>query len=146
MPPAKPGSAVNSLLLRAGRAGVLLVNCLIASTAGPDPQATTSSVQPLLEQYSAICTSASHPGSGASDEVLYGRAGTLLGALLLRQRLGAQAVPDTAVTALARAILTSGGWGAAPDNHRAASCWSCSCRPRESCSLSSLQEHTMRTY
>lgn len=99
--------------LRAGRAGVLLINCLVGATAagqGTQQQANThhSSLQPLLDQYSAICASASHPGSGACDEVLYGRAGTLLGALLLRQKLGAHAVPDAAVTALARAMLTSG--------------------------------------
>jgi hypothetical protein len=68
-----------------------------------------SSVQPLLDQYSAICASASQPG--ASDEVLYGRAGTLLGALLLRQHLGPQALPDTALTQLAQAMLSSGALG-----------------------------------
>lgn len=88
---------------------MLLINCLIAAAAAPDQQASSSSsLQPMLQQYSSICSSAAHPGSGASDEVLYGRAGTLLGALLLRQKLGAHAVPDAAVAALAQAILTSG--------------------------------------
>lgn len=72
------------------------------------PAAHSSSVAPLLSQYAAICTSASHPGSGASDEVLYGRAGTLLGGLLLRQHLGPGAVPDAALTQLAQAMLMSG--------------------------------------
>lgn len=89
-----------------GRAGVLLVNCLMS--AEPSDPPAPSSITPLLSQYAAICTSASHPGSGASDEVLYGRAGTLLGGLLLRQHLGAGAVPDAALTQLAGAMLTSG--------------------------------------
>lgn len=68
----------------------------------------SNALQPLLSQYCNICSSASHTNSGASDEVLYGRAGTLLGALLLRQQLGPQAVPEGAVRALAQAMLQSG--------------------------------------
>lgn len=84
----------------------ILIQPLLAPP-GSDP--ANSSVAPLLSQYAAICASASHPGPGASDEVLYGRAGTLLGGLLLRQRLGPGAVPDAALTQLAQAMLTSGG-------------------------------------
>jgi len=70
--------------------------------------APADQLQPLLPQYTAICSSAAAPASGDSDEFLYGRAGTLFGALLLRQQVGATAVPDAALTALAQQILSSG--------------------------------------
>lgn len=74
----------------------------------PLPCSTPDQLQPLLSQYTAICSSAAGPASGDSDEFLYGRAGTLFGALLLRQQLGATAVPDAALMALAQQILASG--------------------------------------
>jgi len=70
--------------------------------------APADQLQPLLSQYTAICSSAAAPASGDSDEFLYGRAGTLFSALLLRQQVGATAVPDAALTALAQQILSSG--------------------------------------
>jgi hypothetical protein len=61
-------------------------------------------------QYTQLCSTAaaaSH-GSDTSDEFLYGRAGTLFGALLLNQQLGQRGVPAGMVQQLVEAILTSG--------------------------------------
>jgi hypothetical protein len=66
-------------------------------------------VQQLLSSYTDICNAAATGAADTSDEFLYGRAGTLFGALLLRQQLGAAAVPDAAVGALVASILASGG-------------------------------------
>jgi len=62
----------------------------------------------LLSRYASICQAAASPSSGASDEFLYGRAGTLFGALLLQEQLGQQAALADAVQALVKAILQSG--------------------------------------
>lgn len=58
--------------LCAGRAGVLLVHTLLQHSANSSDTAA-SALQPLLAQHSAICASAAQPGSGDSDEFLYGR-------------------------------------------------------------------------
>lgn len=67
-------------------------------------------VQQLLASYTDICRAAAGADAG-SDEFLYGRAGTLFGALLLRQQLAAAAVPDEVVAALAHSMQASGKWG-----------------------------------
>jgi hypothetical protein len=61
-------------------------------------------------QYSQLCSAAAAAsrGSDTSDEFLYGRAGTLFGALLLNQQLGQQGVPAGVVQHLVDAILASG--------------------------------------
>lgn len=73
------------------------------------PNTHSSQVQQLLSSYTNICHAAAAGAADTSDEFLYGRAGTLFGALLLRQQLGAAAVPDAAVGALVGSILASGG-------------------------------------
>jgi hypothetical protein len=65
-------------------------------------------VQQLLSSYTDICHAAAAGAADTSDEFLYGRAGTLFGALLLRQQLGAAAVPDAAAGGLVASILASG--------------------------------------
>jgi hypothetical protein len=73
--------------------------------------ARSPQVQQLLSSYTDICHAAATGTADTSDEFLYGRAGTLFGALLLRQQLGAAAVPNAAVGALVSSILASGGHG-----------------------------------
>eukprot|EP00882_Tetradesmus_deserticola_P008922 GHRQ01009412.1.p1 GENE.GHRQ01009412.1~~GHRQ01009412.1.p1 ORF type:complete len:351 (+),score=127.18 GHRQ01009412.1:199-1251(+) len=79
-----------------------------AYVTGYGTQTHSPPVQQLLSSYSDICRAAAAGGADTSDEFLYGKAGTLFGALLLRQQLGAAAVPDAAVAALVGSILNSG--------------------------------------
>lgn len=65
--------------------------------------------QQLLSTYTDICRDAAGPAA-ESDEFLYGRAGTLFGALLLRQQIAQTAVPADVVGALVDSLLSSGGF------------------------------------
>ncbi|KAF8057122.1 LanC-like protein 3 [Scenedesmus sp. PABB004] len=94
-PPRRP---TESLL--DGLAGTLVVAALAGAGGAP-------ALPGLLAEYRQVAAAAAGPDT-QSDEVLYGRAGTLLGALLLRRKLGDDAVPGDAVAALVAAILASG--------------------------------------
>lgn len=100
-----PGYYVRESLLD-GTAGIVLVKCLTG--AAGEQAAVSPQVQQLLSSYTDICHAAAAGSADTSDEFLYGRAGTLFGALLLRQQLGEAAVPDAAVGQLVASILASG--------------------------------------
>lgn len=87
---------------------LLLLHLLCAAHVCCPPCTRSPQVQQLLSSYTDICHAAAAGSADTSDEFLYGRAGTLFGALLLRQQLGEAAVPDAAVGQLVASILASG--------------------------------------
>ena len=64
-------------------------------------------LQALLASYTQCCHSAV-TDSQASDEFLYGRVGTLFGALLLNHTFGPTAVSHDTMEQLVQAVLQSG--------------------------------------
>ncbi len=87
-----------------------------------DPSAPVDS---QLGRFAACCLRAADPAVAASDEVLYGRAGTLLGAVTLQRELGGRVVDDATLEAICRTILQSGAWGGEGRGRRvqATVCW-----------------------
>ncbi|KAI8463158.1 MAG: hypothetical protein J3K34DRAFT_496464 [Monoraphidium minutum] len=99
-----PGSVLD------GQAGVALVECLVARRAGRARGDAAAAAAPggPLPRFAAACAAAGAPDQEGSDEILYGRSGTLLGALTLNKELGRQAVGADAIAAICREILRSG--------------------------------------
>ncbi|GBF87891.1 hypothetical protein Rsub_00603 [Raphidocelis subcapitata] len=86
-----------------GQAGVAAVQAIVTSAANP-----SAPLDEPLSRFRACCAqAASAPGAG-SDEVLYGRAGCVLGALTLNKQLGRGAVDDATLGAICAAMLASG--------------------------------------
>lgn len=89
--------------LLCGRAGWLCIEALRRQASGDRDGASR-----VAEEYSRLACTARSLETLDADEWLYGRAGFLHGCLLLRHFLGAQAVPDATIHAIAEAMLTSG--------------------------------------
>jgi len=92
-----------------GVAGVVLVKALVdhGPTAHRPPDPIQGDLQALLASYTQCCHSAVTDAQ-ASDEFLYGRVGTLFGALLLNHTFGPTAVSHDTMEQLLQAVLHSG--------------------------------------
>jgi hypothetical protein len=120
---ARPGGRHRCSLL-AGEAGVRCVGALCASAAALHEtragrvQRAAALRQECREQlagFNALACAACDAEICQEDEVLYGKAGTLLGCLQLNRHLHAGAVPESTLRGLAQAILESGRRQAAHD-------------------------------
>lgn len=86
-----------------GEAGVAMVQAIVGSAADPSVPVTGP-----ISRFLACCKRSASPSPYTSDEVLYGRAGTLLGALILNRDLGRQVVDNGMLADICRAVLQSG--------------------------------------
>ncbi|KIZ05452.1 LanC-like protein 3 [Monoraphidium neglectum] len=108
-----------------GQAGVALVQAVLCGAAqGFDPWDLREAP---LARFAACCGRAASPDLSVSDEVLYGRSGTLLGALMLNQQLGRKVVADDHLTAICAAILHSGLEASLPGRPTAGGHWPVMC-------------------